>query len=92
MSLRINDTAPDFTLTGIDGRRLTLSSLRGRIVVLTFFASWCHPCEEDMPALQRAQADNAGRKPGAGSKSSYSVSSRRRPPSTRSSSICRCPR
>jgi cytochrome c biogenesis protein CcmG/thiol:disulfide interchange protein DsbE len=58
---RIGSVAPDFTLPGIDGRAVTLSSLRGRIVVLTFFASWCHPCEEDMPALQRAQDDNAGR-------------------------------
>jgi cytochrome c biogenesis protein CcmG, thiol:disulfide interchange protein DsbE len=58
---KIGNVAPDFTLRGIDGRPLTLSRLRGRIVVLTFFASWCHPCEEDMPALQRAQDDNAGR-------------------------------
>jgi peroxiredoxin len=58
---KIGSVAPDFTLPGIDGRKVTLSSLRGQIVVLTFFASWCHPCEEDMPALQRAQDDNAGR-------------------------------
>ncbi len=58
---KIGNVAPDFTLTGVDGRKVTLSGLRGRIVVLTFFASWCHPCEEDMPALQRAQDDNAGR-------------------------------
>jgi peroxiredoxin len=58
---KVGSVAPDFTLPGIDGRKVTLSSLRGRIVVLTFFASWCHPCEEDMPALQRAQDDNAGR-------------------------------
>jgi peroxiredoxin len=58
---KVGSVAPDFTLTGVDGRAVTLSSLRGRIVVLTFFASWCHPCEEDMPALARAQHDNTGR-------------------------------
>lgn len=58
---KVGSVAPDFTLPGVDGRAVTLSSLRGKIVVLTFFASWCHPCEEDMPALERAQRDHADR-------------------------------
>jgi thiol-disulfide isomerase/thioredoxin len=58
---RIGKVAPDFTLPALDGRPVTLSSLRGRPVVLTFFASWCHPCEEDMPVLEAAQRDAGGR-------------------------------
>jgi thiol-disulfide isomerase/thioredoxin len=58
---KVGSAAPDFTLTGVDGRPVKLSSLRGHVVVLTFFASWCHPCEKDMPALQRAQDDNPDR-------------------------------
>jgi thiol-disulfide isomerase/thioredoxin len=58
---RIGSVAPDFVLPDLDGRALRLSSLRGRVVVLTFFASWCHPCEEDMPILERAQRDNGSR-------------------------------
>jgi cytochrome c biogenesis protein CcmG, thiol:disulfide interchange protein DsbE len=58
---RIGNVAPDFKLAGVDGKPLTLSSLRGRPVVLTFFASWCHPCEQDMPILERAQHDNGDR-------------------------------
>jgi thiol-disulfide isomerase/thioredoxin len=58
---RIGSVAPDFTLPDLDGKPLRLSSLRGRVVVLTFFASWCHPCEEDMPILERAQRDNGDR-------------------------------
>jgi cytochrome c biogenesis protein CcmG/thiol:disulfide interchange protein DsbE len=54
---QIGSLAPDFTLPGLDGKPVTLSRLRGRVVVLTFFASWCHPCEEDMPILERAQRD-----------------------------------
>ena len=58
---RIGKIAPDFTLKALDGRPVTLSSYRGRPVVLTFFASWCHPCEEDMPVLERAQRDSGNR-------------------------------
>ncbi len=58
---KIGSIAPDFTLPDIDGKPLTLSSLRGRVVVLTFFASWCHPCEEDMPILERALRDTGDR-------------------------------
>jgi peroxiredoxin len=58
---RIGKAAPDFTLQALDGRTVTLSSYRGRPVVLTFFASWCNPCEKDMPVLQRAQHDAGGR-------------------------------
>jgi cytochrome c biogenesis protein CcmG/thiol:disulfide interchange protein DsbE len=58
---RIGSVAPDFVLPDLDGKPLRLSSLRGRVVVLTFFASWCHPCEEDMPTLERAQRDNGSR-------------------------------
>jgi cytochrome c biogenesis protein CcmG, thiol:disulfide interchange protein DsbE len=45
--------APDFTLETTDGEQITLSSLRGRPVVLNFWASWCPPCKAEMPALQR---------------------------------------
>jgi thiol-disulfide isomerase/thioredoxin len=52
---KVGSVAPDFTLPTLSGSKVTLSHLRGKVVVLTFFASWCHPCEEDMPVLQRLQ-------------------------------------
>jgi len=45
--------APDFTLTGFDGRTVTLSQLRGRVVVVNFWASWCPPCREEAAYLEQ---------------------------------------
>jgi cytochrome c biogenesis protein CcmG/thiol:disulfide interchange protein DsbE len=57
---RVGSRAPDFTLPTTDGKTLTLSSLRGRPVVVVFFASWCHPCKEELPVLERFARDAAG--------------------------------
>ena len=46
--------APDFTLPDPDGRQKSLSDWRGQPVLLNFWATWCGPCEVEMPALQAA--------------------------------------
>lgn len=48
------DKAPDFSVRGLDGSALKLSELKGRAVVLNFWGTFCLPCREEMPALQRA--------------------------------------
>jgi peroxiredoxin len=52
--------APDFTLPALDGPERSLAALRGRVVLLNFWATWCKPCEDEMPAMQRLHARLAG--------------------------------
>jgi thiol-disulfide isomerase/thioredoxin len=50
---------PTFTLQDLSGRDLGLESARGHVVVVHFFATWCEPCRDELPALQRF-VDRAG--------------------------------
>lgn len=51
--LQMGQLAPDFTFPDLQGRKVRLSSLRGRVVLLNIWATWCPTCIEEMPSLQK---------------------------------------
>jgi len=55
----IGSVAPDFSVTDLDGNPIHLAELRGRPVIVNFWASWCIPCIEEFPLLRDAAARHA---------------------------------
>lgn len=51
--LAVGDPAPAYQAVSLAGDTVRLAELRGEVVVLNVWATWCHPCREEMPALQR---------------------------------------
>lgn len=51
--LAIGLAAPDFTFPGLDGKMVSLSDYRGKIVLVNIWATWCPPCVEEMPSMEK---------------------------------------
>ena len=58
--LQIGDLAPAFTLQTLDGKTLTRDGLKGKVVLLDFWATWCAPCRKALPELKDLRQKNAG--------------------------------
>lgn len=53
--------APDFTLNTLKGEVVKLSELKGQVVLVNFWATWCPPCREEIPSMMRLEAAMAGK-------------------------------
>jgi peroxiredoxin len=52
-TVQVSSPAPDFTLRSVDGPNLRLNEQRGRVVMVNFWATWCGPCRQEMPHLNK---------------------------------------
>lgn len=58
---RVEAAAPDWQLTDLNGAPVKLSDLKGQVVVLDFWATWCPPCREELPHIQALHEKYAGK-------------------------------
>jgi thiol-disulfide isomerase/thioredoxin len=56
--LQIGASAPSFELADLQGKSVSLSQFRGKVVILDFWATWCGPCRMSMPVLEKLQSEN----------------------------------
>ncbi|MCC6859173.1 MAG: TlpA family protein disulfide reductase [Bryobacterales bacterium] len=56
----VGDSAPEFSIQTDSGRTVSVSNFGGRLLVLNFWATWCPPCVEEMPSLDRFQQQLGG--------------------------------
>jgi|SRR4051812_31489642 thiol-disulfide isomerase/thioredoxin len=59
--IKVGDPVPPFSLQTLDGKTLSIASLKGKVVLLDFWATWCGPCRQAMPELKQLLQKNTGK-------------------------------
>ncbi|MEW6586148.1 MAG: TlpA disulfide reductase family protein [Nitrospirota bacterium] len=59
-TVAVGDTVPDFELVAADNKRVKLSDLRGSVVLINFWATWCESCIDEMPSLENLSRTMSG--------------------------------
>lgn len=59
--IKVGEKAKDFALPATSGEKISLASLRGKVVLINFWATWCGPCQEELPELDRLQSKHRQR-------------------------------
>jgi peroxiredoxin len=52
-AIKNNLPAPDFTFPGLDGKKVSLSNYKGKVVLVNIWATWCPPCVDEMPSMEK---------------------------------------
>ena len=58
--LALGKPAPPATLVTLDGKRISTTDLKGNVIILTFWATWCGPCRQELPLLSDYASQHAG--------------------------------
>lgn len=61
LSAQVGEQAPAFSLKDKDGKTISLASLKGKVVVLNFWATWCPPCRAEIPDFKKVYSEYKGK-------------------------------
>ena len=59
--VKVGLPAPTFTFPGLDGKKVSLNDFKGKVVFVNIWATWCPPCREEMPSMEKLYQELKGK-------------------------------